>query len=145
MTLTKPALTELSSADILQAALFDKIAITDAQAELIRRQDARACFEFARDVLDADIAALQTCVAAHGSNELCLHFARDIVGADNRILQQRILATGSSDDCYQFAEDIFNADLDLLRARIVELGDTTILEKFDSNFPAGEVIWPPAL
>lgn len=128
---------------ILEAARHDQLDVMLAQAELLRRSDAEACYRFARDVMTADISALEDCVISYGSPDQCLRFARDVVGAVNSRLQARILATGSAEDCYRFAEDIFNADHELLRQRIAALNDTAVLARFNHEFPPGVVIWPP--
>lgn len=106
---------------------------------IIKTQDYRAIYNFARDIKNVDLDLLsRVIVSSKDGNEIYL-FAKNIKGANIKVLGEGMFLYGSSKEVYEFAKHIEDADIKLLSKGVAKQQNAALIYKFASEQPKADI------
>lgn len=97
---------------------------------VVKSNNPKFAYLYARDIPKADIPALQTIVENSENPEYATEFASDISGIDITKLQSIVVSSKNAFYAYRFAKYVDNADVKSLENVVAKSEDVNIIENF---------------
>ncbi len=104
--------------------------LEELQTNIIKINNVRIIYKFAKYVIDADISLLEDIIIKTNNPRYIYLFAKDVSGANISLLEDAIIATKDVDYIYLFAKDVANTNVLRLK-NVIKTFDS---EKYENLF-----------